>query len=160
MKLRDKLIEETILVPMRATRKESENKEFLIHLKSIDILSATVQLFANIKEQENIFMISAGRGIAYPHSTSVAVNELTCVLGIFKKGIDFNSPDGQDCHLILLTLSPADDPTEHRKFISRFRSMVQNPDIRSSLYGSDSRDEILNIISQWEKDDNRKDDLV
>ena len=160
MKLRDKLIEETFLVPMQVTSKESANKELLTHLKSIDILSATVQLFANIKEEENIFMISAGRGIAYPHSTSVAVNELTCVLGIFKKGIDFNSPDGQDCHLILLTLSPADDTTEHRKIISCFQSMVQNLDIRSSLYGPDSHDEILNIISQWEEDDHRKDDLI
>ena len=68
MKLRDKLIEETILVPMQATSKESANKELLTHLKSLDI--------------------------------------------------------------------------------------------RSSLYESDSRDEILNIISQWEEDDNRKDDLV
>ena len=160
MKLRDKLIEETILVPMQTTSKESTNKELLTHLKSLDILSATVRLFANINEQKNIFTASADRGIAYSHSTSVEVNELTCVLGISKKGIDYNSPDGQDCHLILLTLSPSDDPTEHRKFISRFRFMVQNPDIRSSLYGSESRDEILNIISQWEKDDNRKDDLV
>ena len=68
MKLRDKLIEETILVPMKATSKEDANQELLTHLKSIDI--------------------------------------------------------------------------------------------RSSLYGSESRDEILNIISQWEEDDNRKDDLV
>ena len=160
MKLRDKLIEETILVPLQATSKESANKELLTHLKSLDILSATVRLFANINEQKNIFTASADRGIAYSHSTSVEVNEMTCILGISKKGIDYNSPDGQDCHLILLTLSPADDPTEHRKFISHFRSMLQNPDIRSNLYGSDSRDEFLNIISQWEEDDNRKDDLV
>ena len=153
MKLRDKLIEETILVPMQATSKESANMELLTHLKSIDILSATVQLFANIKEQENIFMISAGRGIAYPHSTSVAVNELTCVLGIFKKGIDFNSPDGHDCHLILLTLSSADDPKGHRKFITRFRSMVQNPILRSSLLASENSSAIIKIISQWEKDE-------
>ena len=68
MKLQDKLIEETILVPMQATRKKSANKELFTHLKSIDI--------------------------------------------------------------------------------------------RSSLSGSDSRDEIINIIFQWEEDDNRKDDLV
>ena len=102
----------------------------------------------------------AGRRIAYPHPTSVEVNGLTCVLGIYKIGIDYNSPDGQSFHLILLTLSPGDDPTEYRKFISHVRSMVQNPDIHSNLYRSDSRDEILNIISQWEEDDNRKDDLV
>ena len=160
MKLRDKLIEETILVPMKSTSKENANQELLTHLQSMNILSGTVQLFENINKKEDTFTSSTGRGIAYPHSTSFEVDELTCVLGISQEGIDFNSPDGQDCHLILLTLSPANDPAKHRKFISRFRSMVRNPDIRSSLYGSDSRDEILNIISQWEEDDNRKDDLV
>ena len=146
MNLRDKLIENTILVPMQATSKESAIHELLTHLKSLNILSATVRLSANIKEQEKVFNSSAGRGIAYPHSTSVEVDELTCVLGISKQGIDFNSPDGHDCHLILLTLSPINDPTEHRKFISRFRSMIQNPDIRSRLYESESCNDILNII--------------
>ena len=160
MKLRDKLIEETILVPMQASSKESANKKLFTHLKSIDILSATFQLFANIKEQENIFMASTDQRIAHPHSTSIEVNEFTCVLGISKNGIDYNSPDGQDCHLILLTLSSADNPTEHRKFISRFRSMVQNPDIRTSLYESESCDEILNIISQWEEDDLQNDEMI
>ena len=160
MKLRDKLIEETILVPIQATNKESANLELLTHLQSMHILSGTIHLFANIKKQENAFSSSAGRGIAYPHSTSIEVDELTCVLGISKEGIDYNSPDGQNCHLILLTLSPINDPTEHRKFISRFRSMIQNPDIRSRLYESESCNDILNIISQWEEDDHRKDDLV
>ena len=160
MKLRDKLIEETFLVPMQVNSKESANKELLTHLKSLDILSATVRLFANIKKQENIFTASAGSEIAYLHSTSIEVNELTCALGISKQGIDFIAFDDQHCYLILLTLCLADDPTEHRKFISHFRFMLQNPDIRSNLYGSDSRDEFLNIISQWEEDDNRKDDLV
>ena len=160
MKLRDKLIEDTILIPMKATCKEDANQELLSHLQTMDILSATAHLFADIKEQENVFTSSAGRGIAYPHSTSIEVDELTCVLGISQQGIDYNSPDDQDCHLILLTLSPAYDPTEHRKFISRFQSMIQNPDIRSSLYESKNRDEILNIISQWEEDDIRKDELL
>ena len=160
MKLRDKLIAGTILIPMQATSKEGANQELLTHLQSMDILSATIHLFENIKEQENTFTSSSGRGIAYPHSTSVEVDKLICVLGISQQGIDYNSPDGQECHLILLTLSPVEDPTKHRKFISRFRSMVQNPDIRTSLYESESCDEILNIISQWEEDDFQKDDMI
>ena len=160
MKLRDKLIQETILVPMQATSKESAIKELLTHLQSLGILSATIKLFTNINEQEHAFTSSAGRGIAYPHSTSVEVDELTCILGISPKGINFNSPDGHNCHLILLTLSPTEDPTEHRKFITRFRSMVENPDIRSSLHEAKSCNKVIDIISQWEEDYNRKDDLV
>ena len=160
MKLRDKLIERTILIPLHATCKEDAIQELLNHLKSLNILSATVLLSAHIREQEIAFTSSAGRGIAYPHSTSVEVDELTCILGISPKGIDFSSPDGHDCHLILLTLSPANDPKEHRKFITRFRSMVQCPDIRSNLYEADNCEKILNIISEWEKNDNQEEDLI
>ena len=160
MKLRDKLIKETILIPMQATSKEGAIQEVLTHLQSLNLLSDTIQLFTNIKEQEKVFSSSTGRGIAYPHSTSIEVDELTCVLGISKKGIDFNSPDGHDCHLILLTLSPKGNPTEHRKFIVRFQSMVRNPNIRSNLCESEHCDEILNIISHWEKDNSRQDGLV
>ena len=160
MKLRDKLIKELILMPMLATSKEGAIQELLTHLQSLHKLSATIKLFSHIKEQENTFTSSAGRGIAYPHSTSVEIEKLTCVLGISKQGIDFNSPDGHDCHLILLTLSPANDPTEHRKFITRFQSMVKNPNIRSSLLDSGNCIEVHNIISQWEKDDNYKVDLL
>ena len=153
MKLWDKLIEETILVPMRAASQEVAIHELLTHLQSLNLLSATIQLCTNIKEQEKVCSSSAGRGIAYPNATSVEINELTCVLGISQKGIAFNSPDGHDCHLILLTLSSADDPKGHRKFITRFRSMVQNPILRSSLLASENSSAIIKIISQWEKDE-------
>jgi len=160
MNLRDKLIKETIFIPMAAINKEDAIQELLNHLQSLNILSATVKLFANIKEQEKNFTSSAGRGIAYPHSTSIEVDKLTCVLGISKEGVDFNSPDGHACHIILLTLSPVNEPTEHRKFITRFRSMVDNPEVRSSLYDSEDRTSILNIISAWEDSMNKKDDVV
>ena len=140
MNLRDKLIEETIFIPMAAINKEDAIQELLNHFQSLNILSATVRLFANIKEQEKSFTSSAGRGIAYPHSTSIEVEKLTCVLGISKEGVDFNSPDGHACHIILLTLSPVNEPTEHRKFITRFRSMVENPNIRSNLIESNNGD--------------------
>ena len=153
MKLWDKLIEETILVPMRSASQEVAIHELLTHLQYLNLLSATTQLCTTIKEQEKVCSSSAGRGIAYPNATSIEINELTCVLGISRKGIAFNSPDGHDCHLILLTLSSADDPKGHRKFITRFRSMVQNPIIRSSLLSSEDSSAIIKIISQWETDE-------
>ena len=159
MELIDRLNKATILVPMEASNKEGAIQELLTKLLSLNILSATIKLFTNIKDQENLFTSSAGRGIAYPHSTSIEINKLTCILGISKKGINFNSPDGHDCHLILLTLSPINEPTDHRKFITRFRSMVDNPKIRSSLLESNTCTDVLNIISNWE-DENKQDDII
>ena len=80
-------------------------------------------------------------------------------LDVSKIGIDFDSPDGQPCHLILLTLSSENEPLEHRKFINRFRTMSENPKTRYSLIESKSSKEIIEIIKNWEKEDSKMDDL-
>ena len=159
MNLQDKLNEETIVLPIQSTTQKKAIQELLEHLQNIKILTATIKLFSYINNNEKKSPCAAGRGIAYPHSTSIEIDKLTCVLGFSKDGIDFNSPDEQLCHIILLTLSPDEDPCEHRKFISRFRTMIDNPKVRSQLFDANQPDEVINIIHKWEEDDALTDDL-
>ncbi len=159
MNLRDKLKETAILLPMQAATQSEAIEELLVHLQSLDLLSTTHKLHAAMIEKEETLPSAAGRGIAYPHSTSSEINDMVCVLGISKKGLEFNSPDGQLCHLILLTLSPEEDPCEHRKFITRFRIMFDNPEVRFGLLEAKDCGEILDIIQNWEEDEAKTDDL-
>ena len=159
MNLRDKLKESTILLPIQASTQSEAIQELLVHLQSLDKLSDTSKLYAAITEKEETLPSAAGRGIAYPHFTSMEIDQLVCVLGISKEGLDFNAPDGQLCHLILLTLSPKEDPSEHRKFITRFRNMFDNPKVRIGLLEANNQHEILNIIQNWEYDEAKTDDL-
>jgi len=159
MNLRDKLKENTILLPIQASTQSKAIKELLVHLQSLDKLSATNKLYIAMTEKEKTLPSAAGRGIAYPHFTSIEIDEFVCVLGISKEGLDFNAPDGQLCHLILLTLSPNEDPCEHRKFITRFRIMFENPEVRFGLLEANHAREIMNIIQSWEDEDAKTDDL-
>ena len=159
MNLRDKLKEETIILPIQSTTQSEAIQELLVHLQNNKILSATIKLFSHIDNNERISPCAAGRGVAYPHSTSIEVDKLTCVLGFSKDGIDFNSPDGQLCHIILLTLSSHVDPCEHRKFIARFRTMFENPNVRSRLLDANQPNEVISIIQEWEEDDALTDDF-
>ena len=152
MNLRDKLKDDTILLPIIAATMEDAIQEQLNHLQNLDILTGTDILFSIIKSHEENLPSAAGRGIVYPHATSKEVDELVCILGISKPGVDFNSPDGQLCHLILLTLSPEDKPGEHRKFITRFRTMFDNPDVRSNLLDATQNNEIIDIVQKWEEE--------
>ena len=150
MNLRDKLSEDTILAPMEAATQADAIQELLNHLQSLQILSTTHKLFSFIKEQEDSFTSAAGRGIAYPHSTSKEIKNCVSILGISINGIDFKSPDNQLCHVILLTLSPEKEPLGHRKFVTRFRTMLEDPLVRAMLSESGSSEEVLNIITDWE----------
>lgn len=158
MNLRDKLKEDTIL-PIHASTMEDAIQEQFDHLQNLDTLTGTDILFSIIKSHEENLPSAAGRGIAYPHATSMEVEELVCVLGISKPGVDFNSPDGQLCHLILLTLSPENEPDAQRKFITRFRTMFDNPDVRSQLLDTDKIENIIEIVAKWEEEESRADEL-
>ena len=159
MNLRDKLKENTILLPIKASTQSKAIKELLVHLQSLDKLSATSKLYIAMTEKEKTLPSAAGRGIAYPHFTSIEIDEFVCVLGISKEGLDYSAPDGQLCHLILLTLSPNEDPREHRKFITRFRIMFENPEVRFGLLEANHTSEIINIIQSWEDEEAKTDDL-
>ena len=153
MNLCDKLRETTVIFPLQAASRDETVLELLNQLQNLQILSGTIKLYSNIEEQERVNTSAVGRGLAYPHTTSMEVNELVSILGVSKPGVDFNAPDGQLCHLILLTLSPEDDPCEHRKFITRFRTMVENPGIRSQLVDIELPRDAVDIIYQWEIDE-------
>ena len=159
MNLHDKLNEGSIVIPMKASNKLEAFKELLNHLQNIDILSKTNQLFTSIVNKEETLPSAAGRGIAYPNFISTEITGLVCVLGLSKKGLDFDAPDGQLCHLILLTLSSENEPCEHRKFITRFSTMFKNPKVRYSLIDADNQYEIVQIIQHWEKNEAKMDDL-
>ena len=159
MNLRDKLMENRILLPIQAAIQSEAIQELLVQLQTLGILTATSKLHSAITEKEETLPSAAGRGIAYPHFTSIEIDNLDCVLGISKEGLDFNAPDGQLCHLILLTLSSEEDPCGHRKFITRFRIMFDNPEVRFDLLEANHPSEITDIIQNWEDDEAKTDDL-
>ena len=159
MNLSNLLNEATICCPLVSNSRNEAIQELLNHLQNLGHLSATIKLYHYIEELENNHSTAAGKGIAYPHSTSIEVDDLICVLGISKSGLDFNSPDGQLCHIILLSLSSKDEPDKHRKFIRLFNSMISSSNIRTLMLDSSQSKDIANIITNWEDNDLMMDDL-
>ena len=159
MNLSDLLNEATICCPLVSNSRNGAIQELLNHLQDLGYLSATIKLYNYIEELENNHSTAAGKGVAYPHSTSIEVDDLICVLGISKNGLDFNSPDGQLCHIILLSLSSKDEPDKHRKFIRLFNSMISSSDIRTQMLDISESADIANIIINWENNDLMTDDL-
>ena len=159
MNLSDLLNEATICCPLVSNSRNGVIQELLNHLQSLGYLSNTIKLYNYIEELENNHSTAAGKGVAYPHSTSIEVDDLICVLGISKTGLDFNSPDGQLCHIILLTLTSKEEPDKHRKFITLFRAMISSSDIRPRMLDSDNTSDISKIILEWENNDSLIDDL-
>ena len=151
MKLQDKIKNNTIIYPIKANDKSTTIQELLNKLLEEQFLTATTKLFSFIKDHDKIMNPAVGRGIAFHHSSSIEVDKMVAVLGISDKGIDYESPDQQRVHFILLILDPINEPTLHRKFIHRFQKFINDLNIKTRLLECQSIDEILILMDKWEQ---------
>ena len=91
-----------------------------------------------------------GRGIAFHYSSSVEVKDLTAILGVSVEGIDYESPDQQKVHFILLILDTVDNPLLHRKLISRFQKFINSVNMKTKILECKTSTDIFNLINDWE----------
>jgi len=150
MNLIDKLNKNTIISPLISTDKSEAMQVLLNQLLNQKILTETVKLFAFINEHEKIMNPAIGRGIAFHYSSSIEVKELTAILGISINGIDYESPDQQKVHFILLILDTVDSPVLHRKLITRFQKFINSVNMKTKILECKSNNEVLNLITHWE----------
>ena len=151
MKLSNKLKQQNIIFPLQSKDRSSAIQEMLDRLLELNYLTATVKLHSFIDEKDKLINSAVGRGTAYHYSTSIEINEQLAVFGFSPCGINYNSPDGQGVHFILLILDTKEESDLHRKLITRFQHFINDLDYRGKVIDSQSRDELFNLISSWEE---------
>ena len=151
MKLSNKLKNSNIIFPLTSIKRSDSIQEMLDRLLELNYLTATVKLHSFIDEKDKLINSAVGRGTAYHYSTSIEINEQLAVFGFSPDGIDYNSPDGQGVHFILLILDTIEQSDLHRKLITRFQHFINDLDCREKVIESQSRDELFDLISSWEE---------
>ena len=127
------LIEELVGLLINAGAIEKRNKN-----KIIEILQA----------REALGSTAIGQGIAIPHGKADCVKELIGSLGISKKGIDFDSLDGEPAYIFFLMVAPIDSAGPHLKALARISRLLKDKYIRESLKAVKDEKGILGLISQ------------
>lgn len=87
-----------------------------------------------LQSRENLGSTAVGPGIAFPHGRTLAVQNLTILIGRSTAGVDFDSEDGEPTHLYFLLIAPPQD-RDHR-YIKSLASLIdrtQDADLRAKL---------------------------
>ena len=119
--------------------------EMLVKEKKVKDISKAVQ---SVMDREKIGTTGVGQGIAIPHSRTDAVSELIGAFGISKKGIDFESLDGEPVNLIFLILSPPDTGGQHLRALARISRLFKDKFFRQALIDATTVEEAIRIIEQ------------
>ena len=89
-----------------------------------------------------------GQGIAIPHAKSESVSQLTAALGVSKKGIDFDSLDGEPAYIFFLLVAPVDSAGPHLKALARISRLLKDKYFRENLKSAKDEKTISKLISQ------------
>ena len=150
MKIMDFLSKEAIMPDIKATRKEDVIKELidaLINAGNIDRRNRN-KLIEALMARESLGSTAIGQGVAIPHGKCDCVEKLVGAFGLSKKGVDFDSLDGDLAYVFFLLVAPADSAGPHLKALARISRLLKDKYFRDNLRNCQDKDSIITIISQ------------
>lgn len=154
MKISDFLCAKAVSADLKGTNKQEiidEMVKLLINSGAIDKKNKA-KLMEVLLAREALGSTAIGQGIAIPHGKSDSVNELIASLGISKKGIDFDSLDGEPAYIFFLLIAPIDSAGPHLKALARISRLLKDKYFRENLKVVKDEKTILELITQ---EDNR-----
>ena len=98
-------------------------------------------------------------GIAIPHGKTKAVKIPTVAIGISKKGVDYESLDGEPSHLFFMIAAPENSNDSHIELLSKITTLLLEDDIREALLNAKSKEEVLDILMKNAEKDNENSSL-
>lgn len=150
MKIMDFLSKNAIVADIKSTKKEDVINELvnaLIEAGEVDKRS-TGKLIDALMAREALGSTAIGQGVAIPHAKSDCVTKLMAAFGISKKGVDFDSLDGEPAYIFFLLLAPQDSAGPHLKALARISRLLKDKYFRDSLRASEDAKAVIKIISQ------------
>ena len=150
MKIVEVLNTKAVSADLQSTTKASVIEELiglLINAGSIDkkYKSKIVEV---LMAREALGSTAIGQGIAIPHGKSDCAKRLVGCIGISKKGINFESLDGEPAHIFFLLIAPVDSAGPHLKALARISRLLKDKFVRDSLKSVKDEKTLLKIIQQ------------
>lgn len=150
MKIGDFLCSKAISADLKSETKE----EVIAELVSLFIKENIVdrkyknKIIEVIMAREALGSTAIGQGIAIPHGKCDCVKKLIGCLAISKKGINFDSLDGEPAHIFFLLIAPIDSAGPHLKALARISRLLKDKYFREALKNVEDDKTILKLVQQ------------
>ena len=150
MKISEFLCSKAISADLKGTTKEEIIDELVSLLVGAGAIEKKnkVKLIEILLQREALGSTAIGQGIAIPHGKSENVAQLTAGLGVSKKGVNFDSLDGEPAYIFFLLIAPVDSAGPHLKALARISRLLKDKYFRENLKNSKDEKNILKLIAQ------------
>jgi PTS system fructose-specific IIC component/PTS system nitrogen regulatory IIA component len=151
MILQDVLIPEFIKVDMEAEDKDEAFEELVDYYCQADSSDAYDEILNAIITREAKMSTGIHKGIAVPHGKTTAVETLRGVLGISRKGIQYDSLDGEPVYLLFMLISPLEDSEKYLRLLKHLAELMEIPQFQIELQSQKDPQSAYKIIRKYEE---------
>ena len=150
MKIMDFLSKKAITTDVKSAKKEDVIKELVdILIEAGDVEKRhRNKLIEALMARESLGSTAIGQGIAIPHAKSDSVGKLVAAFGLSKKGVDFDSLDGELVNIFFLLLAPQDSAGPHLKALARISRLLKDKYFRDNLRMCGDDKSVIKTITQ------------
>ncbi|HOV38557.1 MAG TPA: PTS sugar transporter subunit IIA [Spirochaetales bacterium] len=99
-----------------------------------------------IATRELIVSTGIGLGVAVPHAKLKTLDQFFIALGILRKGVEWESIDGEPVRLVFLVGGPDDKQNEYLNILAYIVKTVKNSTLRENLLKSEKPEEALELL--------------
>jgi len=148
MKLSDLIHEENILPDLKAKDKRGVLEELVDTLVTQEPSLDKNALVKVLLERERLGSTGIGDGVAIPHGKFPGITQPSISFGRSRKGLDFDSMDGEPTHLFFLLVAPENSASVHLKALARIAKILKNSAFRKELMEVSGRQDLYRKIIQ------------
>jgi PTS system fructose-specific IIC component/PTS system nitrogen regulatory IIA component len=141
---------ELIKIGLEAEDKDEVFEELVDHFCQAEKSNAREEILDALREREAKMSTGIHKGIAIPHGKTNAVDDVYGVLGISKKGVDYDALDGEPVYLLFMILAPQKDSEKHLRLLKRLAELLDNPQFYTELVAQNDAQGAHGVISKHE----------
>jgi PTS system fructose-specific IIC component/PTS system nitrogen regulatory IIA component len=141
---------ERIIVELQAEDKDEVFEEMADKFCQTTGISNRESVLKALWERESKMSTGIQKGVAIPHGKVQGVKDVQGILGISKKGIDYDALDGQPVYIVFMLLVPQTDSEEHLRILQRLADILHNHKFYNDLIAQNNPNNVNEIVKKYE----------
>ena len=137
---------ETVIMNLESTDKDELFEEMVEAIVRKHPEIDRGQALEAIRERESKMSTGIMHDIAVPHGNCSSVKEVIGAIGISRKGIDYDSLDGEPVHLVFMILCSPERPEMHLSVLKEISSVLQSPTFLKEVVEKQSPQEVYDLL--------------
>ena len=148
MKIVELVRREMILPVLKSTGKDGILRELANFLSERRDDIDAKELVRVLVDREALASTAIGEGVAIPHGKLASVAEIVACVGRARKGVDFDSMDGEPTYLFFVLVAPENSTGAHLKALARISRVFKDDAFRQRLLRADDAASMYEVIAE------------